>query len=258
MIVSSTSGYSANYSQMQNINSGNQDSGLKAIQDQIDNVQKQLQVLSGNEKISAEEKMSKQKELQQQLQELNKQLAQRKIEIQQEKREKAAAKANGMEAVPQSTENQESGVMETVSMKEMIHADASMKQVKTVQFVKTGMEGRAGVLESEIKTDQGRGSVEKKQSELAKLNGRINDASSDMMKRASGAKTALEKSGENKERAEEGSWDSRLEGTERNTVSESVKGEEDSQAFQANAQEDSMYIQLSGEDVKGLYVDKRV
>ncbi|MEA4829475.1 MAG: hypothetical protein VB121_05760, partial [Enterococcus thailandicus] len=77
-------------------------------------------------------------------------------------------------------------------------------------------------------------------------------------KRASGAKTALEKSGENKERAEEGSWDSRLEGTERNTVSESVKGEEDSQAFQANAQEDSMYIQLSGEDVKGLYVDKRV
>ncbi len=41
--------------------------------------------------------MNRQKELQQQLQDLNKQLSQRKVEIQQEKREKAAAKVNGPE-----------------------------------------------------------------------------------------------------------------------------------------------------------------
>lgn len=236
MMVTGTSSYSANYGQMQNISSGNQDSGLKAIQDQIENVQKQLQALSGNEKISAEEKMSKQRELQQQLQDLNKQLAQRKIEIQQERREKAAAKVNSMEAVSQNTENQESGMMETVSMKGMIHADTSMKQVKTVQTVKTGMEGRAGVLEREIKTDRGRGSTEKKEAELAKLNGRINDASSDMMKRAADAETTLEVSGENKERTEEGDTRDRLEDTAG----------------------DSMYIHLTEEEIKGQYVDMRL
>ncbi|WP_024346156.1 FlxA-like family protein [Lacrimispora indolis] len=236
MMVTGTSGYSANYSQMQIMNSGNQDTSLKAIQDQIENVQKQLQVLSGNEKISAEEKMSKQRDLQQQLQDLNKQLAQRKIEIQQERREKAAAKVNSMDEVSQNAENQESGMMETVSMKGVIHADTSMKQVKTVQTVKTGMEGRAGVLEREIKTDRGRGSTEKKEAELAKLNGRINDASSDMMKRAADAETTLEVSGENKERTEEGDTRDRLEDTAG----------------------DSMYIHLSEEEIKGQYVDMRL
>lgn len=236
MMVTGTSGYSANYSQMQIMNSGNQDTSLKAIQDQIENVQKQLQVLSGNEKISAEEKMSKQRDLQQQLQDLNKQLAQRKIEIQQERREKAAAKVNSMDEVSQNAENQESGMMETVSMKGVIHADTSMKQVKTVQTVKTGMEGRAGVLEREIKTDRGRGSTEKKEAELAKLNGRINDASSDMMKRAADAETTLEVSGENKERTEEGDTRDRLEDTA----------------------VDSMYIHLSEEEIKGQYVDMRL
>ncbi|MBE7720703.1 FlxA-like family protein [Lacrimispora indolis] len=236
MMVTGTSGYSANYSQMQIMNSGNQDTSLKAIQDQIENVQKQLQVLSGNEKISAEEKMSKQRDLQQQLQDLNKQLAQRKIEIQQERREKAAAKVNSMDEVSQNAENQESGMMETVSMKGLIHADTSMKQVKTVQTVKTGMEGRAGVLEREIKTDRGRGSTEKKEAELAKLNGRINDASSDMMKRAADAETTLEVSGENKERTEEGDTRDRLEDTAG----------------------DSMYIHLSEEEIKGQYVDMRL
>lgn len=236
MMVTGTSGYSANYSQMQIMNSGNQDTSLKAIQDQIENVQKQLQVLSGNEKISAEEKMSKQRDLQQQLQDLNKQLAQRKIEIQQERREKAAAKVNSMDEVSQNAENQESGMMETVSMKGVIHADTSMKQVKTIQTVKTGMEGRAGVLEREIKTDRGRGSTEKKEAELAKLNGRINDASSDMMKRAADAETTLEVSGENKERTEEGDTRDRLEDTAG----------------------DSMYIHLSEEEIKGQYVDMRL
>lgn len=236
MMVTGTSGYSANYSQMQIMNSGNQDTSLKAIQDQIENVQKQLQALSGNEKISAEEKMSKQRDLQQQLQDLNKQLAQRKIEIQQERREKAAAKVNSMDEVSQNAENQESGMMETVSMKGLIHADTSMKQVKTVQTVKTGMEGRAGVLEREIKTDRGRGSTEKKEAELAKLNGRINDASSDMMKRAADAETTLEVSGENKERTEEGDTRDRLEDTAG----------------------DSMYIHLSEEEIKGQYVDMRL
>uniref|UniRef100_UPI000AC39EB7 hypothetical protein n=1 Tax=Clostridium sp. NkU-1 TaxID=1095009 RepID=UPI000AC39EB7 len=49
-ITNITSGHSASYGQVQNINSGNQDSRLKSIQDQIEDVQKQLQSLANNEK----------------------------------------------------------------------------------------------------------------------------------------------------------------------------------------------------------------
>ena len=106
-VTSSTASYPANYNQMASTGSGNQDSRLKSIQNQIDRVQKQLQNLSGNDKMSLEEKMNKQKELQQQLQDLNKQLAQKKVEIQQEQREKAAAKDDSQAAVSKNTDRQE-------------------------------------------------------------------------------------------------------------------------------------------------------
>ena len=52
----------------------------------------------------------------------------------------------------------------------MISADSSMKQAKVQGSMATQMEGKAGVLESEIKMDKGRGaSTEKKEEELADL-----------------------------------------------------------------------------------------
>lgn len=178
MMVTGASGNSMNFRQMQNINSGNQDSSLKGIQDQIQNVQKQLQTLSNNEKISGEEKVS-------------------------------------------------------------------MKQAKTVQSVKTRLEGRTSVLESEIKTDGGRGSTEKKEEELARLNGRIKDASSHMMKRASDVKRTLEKSG--------------VDQAQKNGKSEeNSEAAEDSETSRAKAQGDMVYLQPAEEELKGQYIDIRL
>lgn len=75
-ITNGTGINAANYSQMQNANNTNQDSRLKSIQKQIENVQQQLQNLSNNEEMSMEEKMNIRKELQQQLLDLNRQMSQ--------------------------------------------------------------------------------------------------------------------------------------------------------------------------------------
>ena len=56
------------------------DSVSKNIQNQIANAQKQLQELSANENMSAEEKMKKRQEIQQQITDLNNQLRQHQIE----------------------------------------------------------------------------------------------------------------------------------------------------------------------------------
>lgn len=205
MRVTNGTGISAaNYCQIQNSNSTNQDSQLKSIRKQIENVQQQLQNLSNNEEMPMEEKMNKRKELQQQLQDLNKLMSQRKIEILREKREKSTAKAKSQEPAQGNTDRQEFSAMGTATMQGIISADASMKQVETVQSVKISMGGKAGVLESEIKMDKGRGgSTEKKEAELADLNDRINTASADMMVQISDINTALEKSREENDAKDE-------------------------------------------------------
>ncbi len=203
-ITNGTGINAANYSQMQNANNTNQDSQLKSIQKQIENVQQQLQNLSNNEEMSMEEKMNIRKELQQQLLDLNRQMSQRKMEIQQERWKKSTAKAEKQETVQRNSDKQEFNVIGTTTVQGIISADASMKQVKTVQSTKTNMEGKAGVLESEIKMDKGRGgSTESKEAELKKLNDRINNASADMMDKISDIGATLEKSREENERKDE-------------------------------------------------------
>lgn len=67
------------------------------------------------------------------------------------------------------SEKQSAGLSQA-SMQAMISADSSMKQAKVQGSMATQMEGKAGVLESEIKMDKGRGaSTEKKEEELADL-----------------------------------------------------------------------------------------
>jgi len=76
-----------NYNIMQKGLGNSQDAQLKSIQNQILRVQNQIQKLSENEDMSLEQKMDMRKELQQQLQDLNKQTMQRQIEMQKEQRE---------------------------------------------------------------------------------------------------------------------------------------------------------------------------
>lgn len=149
------------------------DSVSKNIQNQIANAQKQLQELSANKEMGIEEKMKKRQEIQQQINELNQQLRQHQME---QRKEKQQTKGSSMEdmiggskKVVTKPGSQGTGLSQA-SMKAMISADSAMKQSQIQGSVAAKMEGRAGVLESEIKLDMARGQdVTKKKEELAEV-----------------------------------------------------------------------------------------
>ena len=143
------------------------DSFSKSINNQIANAQKQLQELSENKDMSMEEKMKRRQEIQQQITDLNNQLRQRQIEQRKEKQEQAAKSAEKKESVKK--ENKGAGLSQA-SMTAIISADAALSQAEVHGSVVTRMEGRAGVLEAEIKLDSANGgNVEAKKEELAKV-----------------------------------------------------------------------------------------
>ena len=74
----------------------------------------------------------------------------------------------------------------------MISADSSMKQAKVQGSMATQMEGRAGVLESEIKQDAGKGNTEKKEEELADLQAKAQSAAVAQMSSLSDANKSME------------------------------------------------------------------
>ncbi len=179
-----------------------QDSQLNAIQNQINNVQKQIQNLAKENEMTAEEKMSKRKEYQQELQSLNNQMTQRKIEIQKEQREAAAEAQNqaGNKGAGNILENgkgdltsQTENLMGAATMKGLISADTVMKQVNTVQSVKTELEGTARVLKSEIKLDKNRGlDTTKKEEALQKNNERLQEVFEDLGEKISSVKDEID------------------------------------------------------------------
>lgn len=156
------------------------------IQQKIENAQRQIQELASNKDISAEDKMKKRQELQQQINELNNQLRQHQIEQRKEKQEKKkSSDDNIFDPTGQSNKNNTKAKKQTQGlsqsgMEAMISADTSMKQAAVLGSTATKMEGRAGVLEMEIKLDSGRpgseGVVSGKQAELAKTERKAQEA----------------------------------------------------------------------------------
>lgn len=147
------------------------DSVSKNIQNQIANAQKKLQELSSNEELSIEDKMKKRQEIQQEINNLNQQLRQHQMEQRKEQQTKKTSMdvLGGSRKTGPKSGKQSAGLSQA-SMQAMISADSSMKQAKVQGSMATQMEGKAGVLESEIKMDKGRGaSTEKKEEELADL-----------------------------------------------------------------------------------------
>lgn len=82
--------------------------------------------------------------------------------------------------------------MSQAGMRAMISADSSMKQAKVQGSMATQMEGRAGVLESEIKQDAGKGNTEKKEEELADLQAKAQSATASQMYSLSDANKSME------------------------------------------------------------------
>lgn len=168
------------------------DSYSRNIQNQIANAQKQLQELSSNGDMTLEEKMKKRQEIQQQISDLNMQLRQHQME---QRKEKQQAKGTSMDDMLGGTKGVKSGSKSAgfsqASMTAMISADSSIKQAKVQGSVATSMEGRAGVLESEIKNNHG-SDVTKKQEELADVTQKAQAATASQMNTLAEANKAME------------------------------------------------------------------
>lgn len=174
---------------------------------QIEEAQKKLQELSSNEDLSMEEKMKKRQELQKQISDLNSQLRQHQVEQRREAAEKnrkqetrdsgTGETGNDQKAGSAGKGGQQAAGLSTGSMQAMISADGSMKQAKVQGSVAKRMEGRAGVLEAEIKLDAGRGgSTGAKEKELAEVKEKAANATASQMSTLSEANKEVEKAGE--------------------------------------------------------------
>ena len=178
------------------------DAYSKNIEEQIRNAEKKLQDLSKDDKIPPDERMKKQQEIRKKITELQTQLRQHEMEIRQEERQQKASGTSMEDMLGGETHTKgKGGKKETgfsdAGMKAMISADVSIKQADVQGAVKTTMEGKAGVLESEIKLDKDRGAdTAKKEAELADLQTGVSDLTSDQMKTLSAANKEMEKAGE--------------------------------------------------------------
>ena len=171
----------------------------KSIQSQIANAQKQMQELGDNKDMSPEEKMKKRQEIQQQITDLQNQLRQHQIEQRKESQKKSAPSMTDMLGgnSQHGKSRKSSAGMSSASMQAIISADISMDQAKVQGAVKTDVEGKAGILESEIKLDEARGAdTTKKKEELADLESKAQDLTSSQLNTLSDASAELKKAAE--------------------------------------------------------------
>ncbi|MBR3841395.1 MAG: FlxA-like family protein [Erysipelotrichales bacterium] len=153
------------------------DTFSKNIQNQIENAQKQLQELSENKSMSSEEKMKKRQEIRQLITDLNNQLRQHEVELRKEQQIKIPTLNNMVNSTSSSVSKSKgrSLGLSHSTMNAIISVNTSLMQIQVQGGVMRKMEGRSGVLQSEIKLDSSRGiNVDAKTDELTKVQQRIN------------------------------------------------------------------------------------
>lgn len=222
------------------------DAQSKNIRKQIEEAQKKLQEISSSGEISPEEKMKKRQEIQKQISDLRMQLQKHQTEVRrQQQAEKRAAENQGK--VDQKQEEQAAGIS-TAGMQAVISADNSMKQAKVQNGVAVKMEGRAGVLEAEIKQD---GNTQAKEAELAEAKEKAAAA------KASGIETLREAD----RKMEEAAGAEQSAGTKRADAETGAEKTEKEKAEEGEAEETD---KNSGEPENkigkepGMYVDVRL
>ena len=181
------------------------DAVSKNLQNQIANAQKQMQELGENKEMSLEEKMKKRQEIQQQISDLQNQLRQHQIEQRKENQQKSGSSMDDMLGGNRPAAKAKKGGtgMSSASMQAIISADSSMHQVKVQGAVKSEMEGKAGVLESEIKLDEARGGdTTKKREELAEVEAKAQDITASQMEILSETEKDLKEAAEADREAE--------------------------------------------------------
>lgn len=176
----------------------------KDLRRQIENLQKQMQELSANQEMPAETKMKKRQEMQKQISELEIQLRQRQMEMKQEQTRKKKESGNAFDELTGAKQlekkNGEQNIgMSAGSMEALLSADASMKQADVHGSIATKMENRAGVLETEIMLDQGRGgssNIGLKKEELAETKALADQAVSSQMESLAQANKTMQEAAE--------------------------------------------------------------
>lgn len=179
------------------------DSYTKNIQRQIADAQQKLQDLSSNEELSLEDKMKKRQEITN----LNQQLRQHQMEQRREQQSQKSSSMDDMIAGTKHTSAKKGTGLSQASMQAIISADTSMKQANVQGSVAAGLKGRAEVLESEIRQDAGKGNTEKKEQELADIQGKVQSATAQQMSMVARANQEVEEaakvdSAENTEKTE--------------------------------------------------------
>lgn len=176
------SGISGNISQAPQQGAGKaMDAQSRNIQKQITEAQKKLQELSVRGDLSQEEKMKKRQEIQKQISDLRMQLRQHQTELKKQQREEKRAAENNSDSEGKAGE-QNAG-LSTAGIKAVISSETSMKQAKVQNGVVAKMEGKAGVLEAEIKQDsRNGGDTSAKEAELAETKNRAKEAEASGMK----------------------------------------------------------------------------
>lgn len=144
----------------------------KNLQQQIEKLQNDLKEISANQDMPADTKMKKRQEIQKQISDLQIQLRQHQIEARKAEREKKKEESSFddlMGTKPQQKQENGSNIgLSAESMTAMVAADVSVKQANVHGSTAQKMEGRANVLEMEIKLDDSRGgSSDHKKAELA-------------------------------------------------------------------------------------------
>lgn len=148
--------------------SAQNDPVIRSIKKQIKDANKKMQELASDNSIEPEEKMKKRQELQKEISDLNNKLRQSQIELRKKQREEKKERENQNTYI---SENETDIGLSKSGMKAMISADSSIKQADVHKSVASKLEGRAHVIESEIKQDGGKGrSTYSKEAELADIN----------------------------------------------------------------------------------------
>ena len=183
------------------------DSYTKSIQRQIADAQQKLQDLSSNEELSLEDKMKKRQEIQQEITNLNQQLRQHQMELRREQQSQKSSSVDELIAGTKHTSAKKGTGLSQASMQAIISADTSMKQANVQGSVAAGLKGRAGVLESEIRQDAGKGNTEKKEQKLADIQEKVQSATAQQMSLVARANQEVEEaakanSAENTEKTE--------------------------------------------------------
>ena len=226
---------------------------------QIDDAKKKLQELSSNEDLSAEEKMKKRQELQKHISDLNSQLRQHQMEMRREAAENAKkqkSQDSGQENPARTEKKSEeakgkkgSGLSEK-RMQAMISADGSMKQAKVSGSAAHRMEGKAGVLEAEIKLDSARGgSTQAKEAELAEVKEKAANAVSFQMDTLSKANQTANEAAKTDQEAKKTPENEKkaLAGSEPDDLKEE---QEEASKHEAQKEEENGFVRYKPVDVR--------